>query len=296
MADHEGAVVLHAAVALDRRHRHPAGKAHHRDDEADKRRLPGLERRSRPPEDGGEERRARGTAEEAFPGARRAHLGGHGPTARHPAPDILHAVGKLHQENEEEEEAEVGAAAGFLPTDPHVEERRGEGEAVDADDQAGLDLRRPFEEALVVTCHRHPGEHEERAVEREEDAEQVVAVVGDEDVVERREQEEHPEQRAVVPLARGGKRDELAEGPERHEPTEDHRRRRPEPEGRGEDGADDPPAAEAEVEHVHGCRVEAAVWLAGEELPYGGGHREEEEHPGDEGDRADVVHGRAFIP
>ena len=291
MAHHQRAVVLHAAVALDRAHRHPAGEAHHRHHEAGERGLPELEGRRRPPEHGCEQGGARGAAKQAFPGAVGTHRRGHQPLAEHPAPDILHAVGKLHEQDQKEEQAEVAGAVGVgRPLDRDLEEGRGEREAVDADHQTRLDLGRPLQEPLVVAGECDSREHEQRGVDRQEHAEDVVAVEPHEHVVEGREQEEHPEQGAVVALAGGRERDELAERPERHEPEEDDRGRRAEPEGRGEHRAEDPPATEPVVERADRGGIEAAVGMPLEELAHGRGRGEQGEHAGDERDGAVVVH------
>ena len=103
VAHHQRAVVLHAAVALDRAHRHASGEAHHRHHEPGERGLPELEGGGRPPEHRGQQGRAGGAAEEALPGAVGTHGRGHEPLAEHPAPDILHAVGELHEQDQEEE-------------------------------------------------------------------------------------------------------------------------------------------------------------------------------------------------
>jgi hypothetical protein len=218
----------------------------------------------------------------------------HEPLAEHPAPDVLHAVGELHEQDEEEEEAEVAAWPDRRALDRNLQEGGRERETVDAHHQPRLHLRRAFEEPLVVAGERHPGEDEQRGVDRQEHAEDVVAVQAHEHVVEWCEQEEHPEQGPVVALAGGRERDELAEGPERHEAEEHDRGGRAQPERGRQHGAQDPPAAEPAVERAHGGGVEATVWMPLEELPDRRGGGEEGEHSGDEGDGAVVVHSGAI--
>src|SRR5215207_6132681 len=99
----EGAEVLDAAVALDRRHGEPSRKAHQRNHQRHQRRLPGREGR-RPPEGGPHDGRRRDAAEEALPRLIRADRRGDAMAPEQLPPDVLEDIAALYHDDQEEEE------------------------------------------------------------------------------------------------------------------------------------------------------------------------------------------------
>ena len=110
-----------------------------------------------------------------------------------------------------------------MPGDFEVQQRRRKAQAIDADHQARLDLGDAFEEPLVVAGERDAGRDEQERVHGNQDAVELVLVEADQHVLQRREEEKHPEQRAVVAEPRGRERDEFAERPEAHQAEQERR-------------------------------------------------------------------------
>jgi hypothetical protein len=120
--------------------------------------------------------------------------------------------------------------------------------AINADHEGPLDLGGALEEMLAVAGQRAARRHEDERIDRDEDREEPIPLHGDEVVLQRRDDEEGPEQRAVVAGPRGRERDELAQREERHEAEQDHRAQAAGGERDAEDGDHDPPGLHAGVE------------------------------------------------
>ena len=98
------------------------------------------------------------------------------------------------------------------------QEGRGVAQAVDADQQPGLDLRRPFQEPLVVARHGDQAGNDQKRIDGDHDAVQRIVLHAHEHELQGRDDEEDDEQRAMVAGPRGRERDELAEGPKSARP------------------------------------------------------------------------------
>ena len=83
---------------------------------------------------------------------------------------------------------------------------------VDANHQAPLDGSRALEEMFTVTGRRTPNGQQDIGEHRNEDGKQPVPVFPDEEVLNRYDGKERPEQGAVVTGAGGGQRHKLAQG------------------------------------------------------------------------------------
>ena len=79
-----------------------------------------------------------------------------------------------------------------------AEQRRGIAQAVNANHQAGLNVGRAEQEAFGIARERHARKNEQKPVDRNQHAIQAVLLPRHEHILQGREQEEHPEQRAVV--------------------------------------------------------------------------------------------------
>ena len=248
------AVVLHAAVAFDGRHGDAAGEAHQGDHGRHHGRHPPIDAAEGrgPPQHGADEHDAGRAAQQPFPRSRGVDRGHDHVLVGKLRPGVLEGVAELHDQHEEEQQPR--AAAGVLVGQLERQQRRRVAEAVDADQQPALNLRRPLQEPLVVAGHGDARGNQQEGVDRNHDAVPSVVSHSHQPELQRRNEEEHPEQGAMVAGPRGRQRDELAQGPERKQPEEHDRGPVSQKKRRRQRGEQDPPGADAERGTFRGWR------------------------------------------
>ena len=206
------AVVLDAAIALDRRHDQSAREPHHRHDERHR-------RGRRAGENGVAHQIAApsAVAETTPPSSPSQVLFGltDGATRRRPmrlSPDVLQHVAQLHDEHEKEHQRRRLL---LVARNPQHQQRRHVADEIDADHQPPLVGRRALEESLGVACQRGPDGEEHRDVDRDQDAEQAVPADPDQRYCSGVTTKKRPEQRAMIAGAGRRQRDELAKREQR---------------------------------------------------------------------------------
>ena len=204
--DHRS-VVFHASIALDRRHRQPAQKAHDGDDESHSGSLPLIEWR-RPPQQRAERGGAQDSADEPLPGLvwtdhRRDLV-----TPGELAPDVLQHVAHLHDDDEKKKQPRILA---LEAVDFEHQQRRHVADAIHADHQAPLNLRAAFQERGRITGDGNSRRDEEKRVDRNQNGEESIPPRGHEVVLQRCDDEENPEESAVIRGAGGREGDEFAQ-------------------------------------------------------------------------------------
>ena len=127
------------------------------------------------------------------------------------SPDVLKDVAELHHHHEKEQQLGVLV---FVTLDVEEQQRRCVADAVHTRHQSPLDRRRAFEEALRLSRQHEPCCHEQERVDRDHDAEEAVPLDADEDVLERDDEEEAPDERSVIDPPGWAERDEFAQSEE----------------------------------------------------------------------------------
>src|SRR4026208_2562458 len=74
-----------------------------------------------------------------------------------------------------------------------IKQRRSEAEAINANQQPGLDLGNSLQKPLEIACERDTRRNEQKRVNWDKNAKQLIGVIADKDVLKWREECEHPE-------------------------------------------------------------------------------------------------------
>ena len=115
---------------------------------------------------------------------------------------------------------------------------------------------------LGITGHSDARRNKNASEHRDHNGEQAVPLDPDEVILQRHDDEETPEERAMVATPCGDEGHVLAHGEERNDAEENERPDAPDEDGGGEDGAHLPPGADACVEVVNRGTADARLLAA----------------------------------
>ncbi|CAN5290908.1 hypothetical protein BH18ACT12_BH18ACT12_11980 [soil metagenome] len=126
----------------------------------------------------------------------------------------------MHDDNKEEQQLGVLALVSL-----NVEEQKRwcVADAVHTRHQSPLNCRRAFKEALRLSREHEPRGHEQERVDRDHDAEEAVPLDADQDVLDRCDEEEAPDERSVIDSGGRAERDEFAQGQKRDQREQNDR-------------------------------------------------------------------------
>ena len=126
--------------------------------------------------------------------------------------------------------------------------------------------------------------HEQKRIDRDHDAIQTVVLVSHphQHELQRREQEEHPKQRAVVAGPGGRHRNELPQGPKRNQAEQHHRDHVSQQEGGRQHREQNPPRPDAKPERFQDGGVDAAVRTPLQDLDDPPGDEQQHQHRADQ--------------
>ncbi len=130
------------------------------------------------------------------------------------SPNVLQHVAHLHDGGEEKKQ--LGVLAG-ITGNLQGQQSRGVADEINTDHQAPLNFRGAFQKMFGIARENAADGNEKKRVDRNKNREHRVPLARDENVLDRQDDEERPEERAMIAAFRRCERDEFAQGDKRHE-------------------------------------------------------------------------------
>jgi len=240
--------VLGTEVAFDGRHHQAAEESRHADQQRHQGRLPRA-KRSRPIETGADQYRCPDAPQGSLPGLAGTHMRGHLASTTGLPPGVLQDIAHLHGEHEEEQQLCVLT---FVALERQGQDHRHVTHGVHAHQQRPLDFCGAGQKVFRLP-RQHPTEwNENKGIHGNENGKQSVPVDSHQEIMQRQNHKERPEQHRVVRALRAIQRDEFPHRQKRKR-SEQHRcEHRPQQDRQAEHHRHDPPRFDARIEIRHG--------------------------------------------
>ena len=239
--------ILHAPVALDRRHHQAPQKAQHHDHEGQSPRLPRGKGRD-PGQAGPDQNGRQGPADQPFQRLGRRDIWRDLGAPQKLAPDILRHITGLHDDDQKGDQHHI---APLVAGDVQAQQRRHMADAIDADHQRPLHPGHAHQEALGVPAQHGDDRDQQKGIDRDQDGIHPVPLGIDQIVLRGQRHEEGGQDRPMVAAADVLQRDHLAQGRERAEGKQQRRPGVTADQGDAHQHDHDPPRADAVVQVFH---------------------------------------------
>ena len=203
------------------------------------------------------------------------------------SPNVLQHVAHLHDGGKEEEQ--LGILAG-VTGNLQSQQSRGVTDKVNANHQAPLDFRSALEKMFGVAGENAADRNEKKRVNRNEDAEHCVPFPRDKNVLNRQDDEERPEKRAMIAALRRRECDELAQSDKRHEREQHDGANETKKESGAKDDHDDPPRPNASIKIGDDLARLIALRRFAKNLSDNSGEKEERNNATNEPDGLSIAH------